>query len=160
MSYFETLVLLLTLVSIVIAFVALYRKRRVQEKQLTFEAKQAELAAYTLSRKKEADAQKQQGSIAVGVNLRARGLYNVNLQNVGDVPVFNVQLKIEGKDTNCSPLMAGEEKKFPIERIDPGIPRSVAIVTHKLCYFPFKVLLTWRDPDGTQRSQESVLDSD
>jgi hypothetical protein len=159
LSYSEILLLLLTLLSNVIAFVALYRSKRVADRQLAFEAKQAELAAYTLDRNKEAEIKRQQGAISVSVSLRSRGLYNVNLRNVGDVPVSNVQLEIEGRDTHCSPMMSGEEKKLPFERIDPGLTRSVAIVTHLQCYFPFNVSVSWKDPNGADRSLETVLDS-
>jgi len=58
MTYFETLTLLLALLSNVIAFAALYRSKRVADRQLEFEALQAELAAYSLKQSQEVDAKK------------------------------------------------------------------------------------------------------
>jgi len=159
MTYFETLTLLLALLSNVIAFAALYRSKRVSDRQLEFEALQAELAAYNLKQRQEVDAKRKQGAISIDTSLRARGLYNLNIRNIGEVPLFNVQLKIEMIDQeDSSPLMSGEEKKFPIQRLDPGMTRSAAFITHLQCSFPFMVCVNWNDPDGTERKMETVLD--
>ena len=157
MTYFETVTLLLALLSNVIAFVALYRSKRVADRQLQFEAQQAELAAYSLKQHQEADAKRKQGAISIDTILRARGPYNLNIGNIGEVPVFNVRLKMTDEQ-NASPLMSGEEKKFPIQRLDPGMTRSAAFVTHLQCSFPFSVCVEWNDPDDTERKKETVLD--
>jgi len=157
MTYFETLTLLLALLSNVIAFVALYRSKRVSDRQLEFEKLQADLAAYSLRQRQEMDAKRKQGAISIDNTLRARGLYNLNIRNIGEVPIFNVRLKM-ADEQGSSPLMSGEEKKFPIQTLDPGNTRSAAFVTHLQCSFPFSVCVEWNDADGTERKMETVLD--
>jgi hypothetical protein len=157
MTYFETLTLLLALLSNVIAFTAFYRSKRVADRQLEFEALQAELAAYSLKQRQEGDAKRKQGAISIETGLRARGLYNLNIRNISEVPIFNIRLTMIDQ-YESSPLMSGEEKKFPIQRLDPGITRSAAFVTHMQCSFPFSICVEWNDPDGTERKMETVLD--
>jgi hypothetical protein len=158
MTYVEVLTLLISLLSVVVAFVSLWRTTRLQERMTKAEEAQGRLAERQLSALDE-DEQRA-GKADVRVRLEpGSGAQRFVIENYGPADATDVQaivVPISGKN---SPIPRSEMEKLPIARLAAGDKRSLLAVLTFGTGSTFDVTLSWTNEDrspGQRKQQVSV----
>lgn len=152
---------------LVVSIVSLRRSNTTENQTNRLQKKQEELADLQLQLHRaeikrgagQAPAGKQSKAADVRVSLEgsARNPRFV-IRNWGYGAANDVDLEVAPLKGNSSPLVQGDaDKKLPIPRLAPGSDCSLIAALTFDTGVAFDVSWTWRDEDGTKRSESSRL---
>ena len=149
MTRFELLYLLTTLLSVVVATVALLRTRRLD--RIT-----AELAAKQLELLNRADRERNQATLVAELVREGQQKFAFYISNPGDAMAHDVNFEL--LDCEASPLVKGDyEQKIPAPSIAPGGRIRLVAALHLSSPLTYQARVSWRNPDQTTASQEFFL---
>jgi len=130
--------LLVSILSVIVAVVALIRTRKINERLIDLE-EQAQI----------------RGNISVSLYESAHRRYRFRIQNTGCVPVSGVSVEIKPKQGEGKPYIPSEfDEIFPVPQLHPGdevtliAPLSSDTGTH------FQCSLVWLDAEGKEQTKE------
>jgi len=112
-----------------------------------------------LELKNRASAEAAQARAYVQATLYGTGQYahRISLANAGAAPAFVVDIEfLDQKGTGVLP-QGEREQKLPIPQIDPGQSVNLLAGLSSDRWPPFKIALSWKDPDGTPQRKETTL---
>jgi hypothetical protein len=80
------------------------------------------------------------------------------VENGGPATAHNVELSIESEGGKNPPVLKSElERRFPVQRLAAGEQRSVQAIITTGTGIHFKAVVSWQDPDGSQRQVDARL---
>lgn len=154
MTYQETLTLLISLVAAAIAFVALYRTRRVAERQLKLQEIQAELAKFQHEILKREHDEKHRADVRL---LFTNSGHSLLVENVGHGDARNITVTTDVIGDK-SPLIDSEVRGlFPLSRLRPGERVIMTVAVTLGTELPFPVAVHWEDESGDRRTEAFKL---
>lgn len=141
----------LDVLAVVISVVALIRTYALQRKH-------TELAERQLKLEEERRAEERERSTRARISCAfisgaRRGSYFLELTNDGPAPATNVVLRFEG----ANPVVDSEMDKFPIADLPAGHFVRLVAAPHMGMPSLFNAIVTWTDPDGTEREERFPL---
>lgn len=155
MTYVEVLTLLIALLSVVVAFVSLWRTTRLQERMTKAEEAQGRLAERQLA---GLDEEAQQADKAdVRVRFQPSGnAHRFVIENHGPADATGVQMSVVPVRGQHSPIPRSETEKLPINLLSAGDSQSLMAALTMGTGGTFDVTLLWTNADGSpgQRKQQ------
>jgi hypothetical protein len=119
-------------------------------------ALQTRIADLELKNPERIEASRTRADIRATLYGSIHSSHRIALENVGAAPAFGVD--IEFLDEKGSPLPESErEEKLPISQLDAGPPVTLLAALASGRWPPFKIALSWSDPDGTPHRKETIL---
>ena len=164
MTSYELLSLLVSLLAAVVAFVALYRARRVTQRQLQLQEMQVELqkeqsALAALQRRQIEERQRLQSEADVGIYIaQTVDSHRFFLHNSGPATAYGVNVWVDSIRTGKSVLVAGDtQSKLPRARLflRDEIPLLAAITMGTGNTFIAR--LRWQNEAGDVTTKEVEL---
>ena len=159
MSLYETLTLLLLVVTAVISVVALVRTRRLEERQQRLRQLQEELTELQLQfLRREVEEQSRATVAAADVRVTLEGpVRNARfvITNWGYGAARNVNFTINQREGRSNPLVTGDyDEKLPIPELLPGdrLPLLAALTFGSGT--TFDTVLTWMDDAGSEQRRQ------
>jgi hypothetical protein len=118
---------------------------------------QTQLAAFQLKDRERIEAARTKGDIRVRL-FGAGSSHRIELSNqVGAGPASDVDIEFLDQEED-SLLPQGERKdNLPVPRLEPGESITLMVVLAMGRWPPFKIALSWKDPDGTPQRREAIL---
>ncbi len=147
--------LLVSILSVIVAVVALIRTRKINERLIDLQQPQSALAEYELKTRGLEEQAQIRGNISVSLYESAHRRYRFRIQNTGCVPVSGVSVEIKPKQGEGKPYIPSEfDEIFPVPQLHPGdevtliAPLSSDTGTH------FQCSLVWLDAEGKEQTKE------
>jgi hypothetical protein len=152
-----TIQTLISLLAVIVAFVALYRTSAVQKEQLEMQRVAAELAKKQLEMLARQDASSSTPVIRVDIVPHANA-HHFLLTNIGAGRARNVRFTVEPHGRGSSPIMESDYRlKLPIPVLDPGASVGVLAAFEMGSATAFDVKLAWLDPSGEEKNDETFV---
>jgi len=150
MSAYEIIIALISLLAVIVSFVALYRSRQTQKKLVEFEKIHVRLSELQIEEHHTKAKQAELADLKV-VLTRNREGYRFVVSNQGLAVANNIFFQIDG-DISYNPIVQGQlDQKIPFPSLLPEdsffLLASVPI-NIKQDFFP--ILVTWNNEDGSK----------
>lgn len=116
-------------------------------------SQQKQINEYQIRKMEEETLEKKQAWIEANVYKVGKG-WKMKIYNKGKAKATNIDFKSETLDDDSSIELIGDPKMFPVPSL---LPQSCVELTVLLCYGHkpiHKILFTWDDESGNNRSQE------
>ena len=154
MKLYEILTLLVAMLGAITGIVALMWTRRVEAKQLEFQAVAAALAKRQLEALDKEQTAKDKGDVTVELVKVAPTDFRFVITNRGDAPALNVRFTIaEGSPDN--PLLKNEcERKLPYPKLESGQSFTLIAALHMGSAMRYATHINWQNADGSAGTQE------
>ena len=118
---------------------------------------QTRLAVLELKNKERAEASREKADVRARLYAAGQHSHGVELSNKGVATASDVDIEFLDQDED-SLLPEGERQdKLPIPHLDPGEPVTLVVALAMGRWPPFKIALSWKDPDSTSHRREDVL---
>jgi hypothetical protein len=157
MDYADIITALIALVAVVVSLIALIRTRKFNERQITLQEETARLSS--LQRQILERGEEERAKSDVGIYLYSAGTgYRFGIVNSGNVPVRNVDVRIEPKDGKSNPLVLSEcERKLPVDEMGPGEEISLIAAISSDTGTLFTARLEWDAENGETHKKKALL---
>jgi uncharacterized membrane-anchored protein YhcB (DUF1043 family) len=150
MKPYEIASLLIAIVAVVISVVSLVRARKVQAKQLEFEAVTAALAKKQLELLEKEEQTQEQARVTAELVKVGRTDYRFVITNLGVAVASDVNFEIDPKSLD-NPLVANEcARKLPYPSLQPGQSFTLIAALSMGSTMSYNTQLKWKNPDGSQ----------
>ena len=118
---------------------------------------QTRLAALELAERKGAQVARTKAEVRATIVALGQHAHRVLLENIGGAPAVDVDIEFLDEKGQALLPQGEREDKLPIPRLDPQ--RRVTLIAALAMgrYPPFKVAVSWTDPDGTRQRVEDTL---
>lgn len=118
---------------------------------------QTRLAALELAEKKTVQAAMLRAAIRATLFEAGLHSHRIALENEGGAPATDVDIEfLDEKGKTLLP--SGErEDKLPVRRLDPQRRVTLLVALASGRWPPFKIAVSWTDPDGTRQRVEDTL---
>ncbi len=148
----ELMGLILSVVTVVISLLALVISLYALIKMRPLQKLQERIAQFELEQRLEAKAAGRRADIRAEISCASDRLW---ITNHGQGTAENVNIRFLDKEDPVNQSEREEKLPAPILRAGDSVTLIAACAGGRAP--PFKVVLTWNDPDGTPRSYEQVL---
>jgi hypothetical protein len=141
----------ISLISVIISAISLSRTRKLAAEQLELERVTAELSAKQIAQIERDDQQRQRPDLHFDL-IKIGKEYYFLLANRGDGSAFD--LNFELIDCLDSPLYEDSIRMFPYPHFKSNAELKIPAAIHLGSPNSYKVRLTWRERDGSEKSEE------
>lgn len=162
MSYVDFLTLAISLVSVVLSLISMYRTQQLAKEQMKLAEEQIELERVTaeLSKKQikqieNDDQQRHRPNLHVILNRVGRNYYFL-VTNLGDGSAYG--LNFELVDCNESPIVDGELGRFPLKELKSQGSVKIRASIHLGSPLSYNVRLSWKERDDSAKVENFHLD--
>ena len=157
MTTFQVLTLMIALIAVAISAVSLIRTRRIAKEQLELQRTMAQMA------KKQLELLLAEEAASSGARLEVRiepygNSHKFIVSNAGTVPAKDVSFQLHPHGKGDSPLVQSDfADKFPVTMLGAGSSVGALMARTFGTASAFDVTLTWRDPNGSAREEETFV---
>lgn len=150
MTQFEIASLVIAVVALVISGVSLCRARRVQARQLEFEAITAALAKKQLELLERDERTQEQAYVTAELVRVGNTDYRFVITNQGAAVASDVTFQLDPKSPD-NPLVANEcRRKLPYPSLQPGQSFTLLAALHLGSAMSYNAQIKWKNPDASQ----------
>jgi hypothetical protein len=153
----EIITAAMSLLALVISATALVRARKVDTKQLEYAAINAALTKKQLERMERDDQIAQKALVTADLVKTSSTNYSFVITNQSTVVASEITFAIAATSPD-NPLVEGEcQRKLPYPVLQPAQSFTLIAALHMGSSMSYPVQLSWKDPDGSVRSNELHL---
>ena len=150
MKPYEIISSLIAILALAISVVSLVRARKVQAKQLEFEAITAALAKKQLELLEKEDQTQEQAQVTAELVKVGSTDYRFVIMNQGVAIASDVTFEIDTTSPD-NPLVGNEcGRKLPYPSLQPGQSFTLIAALHMGSTLSYNTQLKWKNPDGSQ----------
>lgn len=154
---YETINSLIAIVALVISTISLVRARKVQTKQIEFEAVSAALAKKQLELIEKKEKTQEQANVTAELVKVGRTDYRFVIMNQGATVATNVTFEIDATSPD-NPLAINEcQRKLPYPSLKPGQSFTLIAALYLRSAMSYHTHLKWKNPDGSQGINDIYL---
>ena len=154
MTIHEILTSGLSGVAIVISVIVFFKANRIAKQQL-----ETQKAVASIQLRQDAEAREASAKADVTAEFRrvpGGNIHRIVLRNEGPADALDVNFKLILEPGQESPLLG--EPEWPLRRLDAGAEYPLRAHPSMAWVPPARCHVSWRDPDGQERSRELMLD--
>ena len=157
MTAYEILTSLTAIVAVIISILSLNRTRRIQAKQLEFEAITTALANKQLEILTKEEQLAERAHVTVDLVRVGASDYRFVIMNQGAVVALDVTFEIDSVSP-YNPLLRSEtERKLPYPSLQPGQSFTLIASFNMQSPLSYDVHLKWQNPNGSLKTKKIHL---
>ncbi len=154
MTLYEILTVLVAVIAVITAAASLVRTRKVEEKQLEFQAITAALAKKQLAALEKEEGAKNKADVTVELVKVGRSDFRFVVSNQGHAPATNVNFTI-AEESPDNPLVPNEcERKLPYPKLEPGQSFTLIAALHMGSAMNYANHISWQNIDGSSGARD------
>ncbi len=120
-------------------------------------ALQTRLAALELANRERAEASREKADIRARLYSAGQHSHRIELSNKGAATASEVDMAFLDQDEGALFPQGERKDKLPIPHLEPGESVTLVVALAMGRWPPFKIALSWKDPDGTPQRREDIL---
>ena len=157
MTTYEIINSIIAIIALIISTVSLIRGRKIQTKQLEFEAITAALAKKQLELLEKDETSDDRANVTAEMVKVSSGNYRFVIINQGPAVASNVAFEIDPASPD-NPLVTNDvERKIPFPLLQPGQSFTLIAALDMGSAMSYDTYLSWNNPDGSKQNKKIHL---